>query len=519
MSATTAIDTDPVFAEEPWQEPEDAEDTVLVPPRQDIHYLDHQESGVRWMIAREKVGAPVCRGGVLGDDMGLGKTFQTIGLLKNGEALRTLIVCPPALIAGWRQELRACGFVVSMMADGVAAWTPVPEGTGVREAVWLTTYPKMGLYRLFLRDEGFQRVILDEGHVIRNRKTARWAAADMVAAGAAARWILSATPVQNSYGDWRGLCAWLRVTCGESEIPTVGRVVLLRRTMAELRGVMSALPVAPRYVAHDLSIPEGTKEGKLFRSLCDQLDNLMEKRSVSALLKLELYLRIQQFLVHPQIYINSMRAKFRSAYPRPDWTADGGATKWTAVMTEIARGIAAREGTIVFCNFREEMDRVMGAAVEAGAAAFCIRGGMGVDAVGEAVAAARETAGRGEAVVVVVQIVSGGCGLNLQFCRRVLFLSQHWNPAVVHQAVGRAVRIGQKGVVEVHLFRVVDDVFENIDRRMVSAHLRKISGAREICGSLYEGFAPLNESAFFRDSYQPETQEEAEEEGEGDPSD
>ena len=471
---------------------------VLIPPRQDIHYLEHQEAGIRWMLAREAAGAAVCRGGVLGDDMGLGKTFQTIGLLKNGEALRTLIVCPPALVAGWRQELRACGFAVSMMADGVAAWTPVPDGIGFGAggAVWLTTYPKMGLYRLFLRDQGFQRVILDEGHVIRNRKTTRWVAADMVAAGAAVRWILSATPVQNSYGDWRALCAWLRVTCGESEIPGIGRVVLLRRTMDELRAVMSALPAAPRYVAHDLSIPEGTKEGKLFRSLCDQLDNLMEKRSVSALLKLELYLRIQQFLVHPQIYINSMRAKFRSAYPRPDWTADGGATKWTAVMTEMARGIAGKEGTIVFCNFREEMDRVMEAAVGMGSTAFCIRGGMGVDAVGEAVAAARETALAGSPVVVVVQIVSGGCGLNLQFCRRVLFLSQHWNPAVVHQAVGRAVRIGQTGVVQVHMFRVVDDVFENIDRRMVSAHLRKIAGAREICASLYEGFAPLTESSF-----------------------
>jgi len=95
--------------------------------------------------------------------------------------------------------------------------------------------------------------------------------------------------------------------------------------------------------------------------------------------------------------------------------------------------------------------------------------------------------------VVVVQIVSGGCGLNLQFCRRVFFLSQHWNPAVVHQAVGRAVRIGQTVAVQVHTFRIVDDVLDNMDRRMAQLHLFKIGLARQYCESLYEGYEPLED--------------------------
>jgi hypothetical protein len=162
-------------------------------------------------------------------------------------------------------------------------------------------------------------------------------------------------------------------------------------------------------------------------------------------------------------------------------------------MEEMRAGVAAGEGTIVFCNFRAEMDRVEETAKATGAAVFCIRGGMGVEKVGGAVNGAREAAGEGKAVVVVVQIVSGGAGLNLQFCRRVLFLSQHWNPAVVHQAVGRAVRIGQSAVVEVHLFRIVDDVLDNLDRRMVQVHRGKIDRAQEICETLYEGFPPLVE--------------------------
>jgi hypothetical protein len=236
---------------------------------------------------------------------------------------------------------------------------------------------------------------------------------------------------------------------------------------------------------------------------------------VSALIKLELYMRIQQFLVHPQIYIEAMRAKFKRAYPRPDWR--GTATKWDAFHEQLEIAVADRVPTIVFCNFRSEMDRVVAAATALGARVWSVRGGMGSDAVGAAINEARSTVEIGteavgtssgadtsdaprrprEAVVFVVQIVAGGAGLNLQFCRRILFLSQHWNPAVVHQAVGRAVRIRQKAVVDIHMFRVVDRVMDNLDRRVVEVHSRKITAAKEVCSSLYEGYAPLGADSFY----------------------
>jgi SNF2 family DNA or RNA helicase len=457
------------------------------------------------MLEREKAGAPVCRGGILGDDMGLGKTFQTIGLMKNSPlTLRTLIVCPPALMAGWTDELQACGFAVSTLVQS-SAWS-LPVGSlpiGAGPTVYLTTYPKLGLYATGIANQAFERIILDEGHVIRNGKaTARWNSCMAVAKMATSRWILSATPVQNGPADWRNLCSWLQVPAANATTTDIGSLLMLRRTMAELRAEIESLPPLPRFVDHDLSIADGTAEGKLFRVLCDQLENALENKSMSALIKLELWMRIQQFLVHPQIYVEAMRSKFgRGAYARPDWvseadgTGGGGATKWTACVAELRRAVSEKIGTIVFCNFRAEMDKVAAVAEGLGAAVYSIRGGMGVDAVRLAVADAKAACGLPEAerrgVVVIVQIVSGGAGLNLQFCQRILFLSQHWNPAVVHQAVGRAVRIGQKVAVEVHFFRCVDDVLDNIDKRMMDIHVTKIAGARAICDSLYEGFAPV----------------------------
>ena len=445
----------------------------LVLPRAGISFLPHQDHGVRWMVSQEASDA---HGGILADDMGLGKTFQTIGLLKNAAiALRTLIVCPPVLLAAWSSELRACGFAVSTLT-GTATWSDGGRGSE-SDTVWLCTYPKVVLHYKSLAKERFQRIILDEGHAIRNGEgTARWKSCMSISADAVARWILSATPIQNGKSDWRNLCAWLR-------IPETATDCMLRRTMDDLRSDIAALPPSPHFVHHTLTISESSAEGSLFRVLCDSAVNAFESSSLSVFMKLERWMRIQQFLVHPQIYVEAMRSKLGVAYKRPDWT--GSSTKWDACYAQIVDAVSASVPTIVFCQFRAEMDRVAAASAALGAAVFSIRGGSDV---GLEVERARAAASAGGAVVVVVQILCGGVGLNLQFCQRILFLSQHWNPAVVHQAIGRAVRIGQSAVVDVHFFAVSDEVVDNLDRRIAELHSDKIEVARSVCQSLYAGF-------------------------------
>jgi len=475
--------------------------TTLIQPRPTISYLPHQEIGIRWMLDREAPDAPFCRGGILGDDMGLGKTFQTIGLIKNSPPCKTLILCPPALLAGWTEELRACDLPVTGLNGLSRSETKV--------ATVVATYNVAHLHAVDFRAAKFDRVILDEGHIIRNGKaTKRWWTCMAIARKTPLRWILSATPVQNGTKDWVNLCTWLKTKASPGQMPDLAPIIMLRRTMEDLRSTGS-VPPEPTFIRHGLSIPENTEEGKLFRTLTDNLDTLMDTRHVSALLVLELYMRIQQFLVHPQLYIESMRAKFKGAYHKQDWT--GTATKFD-VFTRVLQ--ESDEPTIVFCNFKAEMDRVHDLAVSLGWTVWSIRGGMGSEAIGKAVQEAKakaqarsnpsETHKEGHTLkydqghypkegkaLIIVQIVAGGAGLNLQFCRRILFLSQHWNPAVVHQACGRAVRIGQTASVQIHFFSVDDLVALNLDARMAELHASKIADAKDICSSLFIGFPNL----------------------------
>jgi SNF2 family DNA or RNA helicase len=462
----------------------------VIAPREGIQLLPYQRDGVRWLLDRESVAAPYGRCAILGDDMGLGKTFQCISYIKSSPfvGFKTAIICPPALVSGWTQELTDCGFCVFHLFG--SSWRPVDASHRSLPAIYITTYPRVTIHRRALcHDILFDRIILDEGHCIRNGpSTSRWSACVALAAKTAVRIILSATPVQNGGTDWRNLCWWMRVKCKSGQIKEAAPVIMLRRTMAELRGVVEALPPVPQWIVHDLHVQE-EEEKNVFMALCNQMKEAMESRHVSALMKLELYMRIQQFVVHPAIYIESMKRKFGEAYPRREWT--GGCSKWSSCMDILDESISESVPTIVFCQFRTEMDMVAAQAGEMGASVWSIRGGMSSAQVGAAVIEAREAANGGGAVVVVVQIVAGGAGLNLQFCRRILFLSQHWNPAVVHQAVGRAVRIGQSAIVDIHCFRIVDSALDNIDLRMAVLHGVKIDSARSICGSLFEGFRVL----------------------------
>jgi hypothetical protein len=64
------------------------------------------------------------------------------------------------------------------------------------------------------------------------------------------------------------------------------------------------------------------------------------------------------------------------------------------------------------------------------------------------------------------QLQSGGVGLNLQHFNKILFTGPWWTKALMDQAVGRAVRIGQRDVVQVYNIVLKEEGALNIDTYM-----------------------------------------------------
>jgi hypothetical protein len=82
--------------------------------------------------------------------------------------------------------------------------------------------------------------------------------------------------------------------------------------------------------------------------------------------------------------------------------------------------------------------------------------------------ASKDPLAAGEQEVLLVQLQAGGVGLNLQHFDRIAFMGPWWTAALMDQAIGRAVRIGQKEQVMVHHISLKEEQMDslNIDRFM-----------------------------------------------------
>lgn len=457
---------------------------ALVLPNDGFVYHEHQQEGIRWMMRRERPDAPYICGGILADEMGLGKTWTTLGLILNSPVPRTLILLPPALVTQWTDACELAHlpcYALTPSAKGVApSWSLVANGTGAGRAetrVYVATYDRAMRVTALLAETAWDRIMADEGHVFRNgESTQRFRKLSGVAAPR--RWILSGTPIQNRKNDIGNLLMWCGMT-REAWITTdtavVANEVLLRRNVAEVRAVVGLPEKKPTHHVHAVTLPAESEELRVFNSLVGRFEYAVETNARNAII-LELYLRIQQFTAHPSIYVDAMKRKFKAGYSRTHW--DGTASKYEAIRDWILD--APRTNTIVFGKMKGELELAEGAFKSAGYATYMIRGGQSDAQRANTIRESREMAAAGTPIAICVQIVAGGAGLNLQHCQRVVFLSSHWNPAMVDQAVARAYRIGQVSEVDIHHFVMADSAAKNVDRIMASKHGLKRSIATSI---------------------------------------
>ncbi|KAH3668550.1 hypothetical protein OGAPHI_002304 [Ogataea philodendri] len=179
------------------------------------------------------------RGGILADEMGLGKTITTLSLIatcssdssytnpirKDRYAHRTtLIVLPMTLLSQWESEFskanggskKKCfvyygndtlGDLSALLCDNRKAPEVVltTYGTVQSEA---TRCAKVG-NKVGLFSVTFFRVILDEGHIIRNKSTKTAKGINLISARR--KWILTGTPIVNRLDDLYSLLSFLNV--------------------------------------------------------------------------------------------------------------------------------------------------------------------------------------------------------------------------------------------------------------------------------------------------------------------
>jgi SWI/SNF-related matrix-associated actin-dependent regulator of chromatin subfamily A3 len=171
----------------------------------------------------------LARGGILADDMGLGKTLQVISVIVQGGPGTTLVIAPVSVMSNWSQQIqkhvKADRALRVLTYHGSSRKAIGPAEFSCYDVV-ITTYGTLGVEYMpannkvpspIPRKQGlfsmeWKRVVLDEGHQIRNPSTKSAIAASSLLAQS--RWVLSGTPIVNSVKDLYSVLKFLRITGG-----------------------------------------------------------------------------------------------------------------------------------------------------------------------------------------------------------------------------------------------------------------------------------------------------------------
>jgi SNF2 family DNA or RNA helicase len=441
-------------------------------------YKAHQITGINWMLKREAADAELSGGGggILCDEMGLGKTIQMVGLIRNapraGPREQNLLVAPVAVLEQWKAVLRRTGLTVLVPARGGVSWEI--EGdmkSQLAPRVCVAGYELVTRNPSLVHAHRWHRVIYDEAHRLGSGGTCYTIAKDTTARY---KWLLTATPIVNSVRDLAhlfkviGLKIILTDTLGPLEpyIPTH----ILCRTMNQLRAKIPDAPPPPVYKMLSLEFAS-EEEAEFYRGMTGIIQRRWRALDIEsgqgvALEKLKLFMRLRQLSLHPQVYIEARKKQLRRLYTRPDW--EGSSTKFEALRFLLTRdGGLGGNRWILFCHFRHEMEllrELLGEEVGIGRVQL-YHGGLSA-AEKQAVIEETHRPLDGQTDVLLVQLQSGGVGLNLQHFNRIAFTGPWWTKALMEQAVGRAVRIGQPEVVEVYHLRLKEEEAINIDAFM-----------------------------------------------------
>ncbi|KAF8536235.1 SNF2 family N-terminal domain-containing protein [Trichophaea hybrida] len=171
------------------------------------------------------------RGGIIADEMGMGKTLTTLAFIATSmdeegnsnvkcersvaQVRATLIIIPAATIVSWKEQITRHTEDLTVLyysgqsdSDKNAANFDIVIATYAMVMRASKTNKRAGCDKDFFQRVQWRRIVLDEAHVIRNRKAKQTQA--ICSLEAESRWCLTGTPVQNRLDDFGALLQFLR---------------------------------------------------------------------------------------------------------------------------------------------------------------------------------------------------------------------------------------------------------------------------------------------------------------------
>ena len=421
------------------------------------------------------------KGGFLCDEMGLGKTVQIISTILGNPDKRTLVIVPKSIVTQWAEEIdHFAPHLKVLIHDGPNRTTDPKEF--LKYHVVISPYSIMvdkGKPRgepTIMHTLTWGRIIIDEGHEIRNAKSKISSSVRNLKAGI--KWVVTGTPVYNSIKDFVTLCDFIGIPKSHVQGLTkkIQDTYVMRRTKEDVAKFNTRLKLPPCEF-ENIEMEMYPEERDFYQEVHTDSSNFVKEVFRSGNLAmhtmhiLECLLRCRQAMIHPQLVVDG-RAKKEEVDP-DIW--DGRSKKMETLLNCINEH--PKEKTLVFSQFIGEMNIVHEMIAQAGFRVFRIDGSVSKEERLKQIQAFRKA----ENGIFLIQIKAGGQGLNLQEATRVYITSPAWNPATELQAIGRSHRTGQtKKVFVKKLIYAGEDTLPSVEQSIMSLQGHKSQVCAEV---------------------------------------
>ena len=405
---------------------------------------EYQIEGIKWCLNNETSGFQIddktVKGGLVADEMGLGKTITMLSLIIGNLKPLTLIVLPKALLNQWEKIILTLTDQEPYIYHGTNTKKSIQEIT-TNHSIIVTTYGMIAtsdkreneLYK-----QKWDRIIYDEAHHLRNKKTAIYKGAYILTQNSEINWLVTGTPIQNQKNDFYSLCDIIGIPktfYQKSEnLKEIAKNFLMKRTKEQVKIEM------PKINTKKIDVEwENDDEKELSQFIHQNLNfsNLVTRNNMRFNIpiperKLPLLVKARQSCI--------MASMVKDA----NITTNDSSKLSKLIETIIASPQDKKK--LIFCHYRAEIDEIFKLLSGQNYKTAFIDGRTKNN---ERLSILNNTE---NIDILILQIQTGCEGLNLQMFSEVYFVSPHWNPSIEEQAVARCHRIGQTQEVNVYRF-------------------------------------------------------------------
>lgn len=409
-----------------------------------LHEKEYQIEGIEWCLNNEingfEIKKKIIKGGLIADEMGLGKTITMLSLLISNPKELSLIVLPKALLNQWEKIIITLTDEIPYIYHGNNIKKSLQEIMANHNII-ITTYGMIATNekrenKLF--EKKWNRIIYDEAHHLRNKKTAIYKGAYILTQNSEINWLMSGTPIQNKKNDFYSLCDIIGIPKSfymkSENLKELAKNFLIKRTKKDVNIEM------PKINEKVVNVEWNNEDEKDISQIIHEnlgFSNLVTRKN--------LRLNIAMPESKLALLIKAKQSCIMASMIKDSNIESNNSSKLSKVIETIVNSEKEKK-KIVFCHFRAEIDEIYRKLSSNNYKTEIIDGRTNNSKRISILNNVKNID------VLILQIQTGCEGLNLQTFSEVYFVSPHWNPSIEEQAIARCHRIGQTEEVNIYRF-------------------------------------------------------------------